>query len=206
MLVMFVTAVVHCVGNLTNFMHFIQWARKAEATEKDLKTEKKLHEKAPSDRKQQQHSLFSLASVPLINSWLSSVTNVSLPSSSPGEEGGVFNVQFVLWIDVCWHRLSPLPAPCVIHRTITKRFLRAFPAHIIQRNCPRDWLTRVDQRMWHWWTKTDGERRRFAPRRRRKKKKKVKKPGFEHLFPLQNDSRAGFLFIVRETELLREPK
>ncbi len=52
-------------------------------------------------------TLFSLASVPLINSWLSSVTNVSLPSSSPGEEGGVFNVQFVLWIDVCWHRLSP---------------------------------------------------------------------------------------------------
>lgn len=52
-------------------------------------------------------SLFSLASVPLINSCLSSVTNVSLPSSSPGEEGGVFNVQFVLWIDVCWHRLPP---------------------------------------------------------------------------------------------------
>lgn len=66
-------------------------------------------------------SLLSLASVPLINSWLSSVTNVSLPSSSPGEEGGVFNVQFVLWIDVCWHRLSPSAAPCVIYCTITKR-------------------------------------------------------------------------------------
>lgn len=56
-------------------------------------------------------SAFSLASVPLINSWLSSVTNVSLPSSSPGEEGGVFNVQFVLWIDVCWRRLSPPARP-----------------------------------------------------------------------------------------------
>lgn len=62
---------------------------------------------------------FSLASVPLINSWLSSVTNVSLPSSSPGEEGGVFNLQFVLWIDVCWHRLSP---PARTHaRTVRSR-------------------------------------------------------------------------------------
>lgn len=41
MLVLFVTVLVHCVGNLTNFMHFIQRARKAEAAEKDLKTEKK---------------------------------------------------------------------------------------------------------------------------------------------------------------------
>lgn len=85
---------------------------------------------------------FSLASVPLINSWLSSVTNVSLPSSSPGEEGGVFNVQFVLWIDVCWHRLSPSPAPCVIHYcTFSERFLRAFPvpfSHTNYLHCQSD--------------------------------------------------------------------
>lgn len=63
-------------------------------------------------------SAFSLASVPLINSRLSSVTNVSLPSSSPGEEGGVFNVQFVLWIDVCWHRLSPPARTVRSHRAL----------------------------------------------------------------------------------------
>lgn len=61
---------------------------------------------------------FSTASVSLINSCLSSVTNVSLPSSSPGEEegggGGVFNVQFLLWIDVCG---------CVIHAVSHARLL-----------------------------------------------------------------------------------
>lgn len=90
-------------------------ASKAEAAGKALKTRKAAWKGAEhrviESSSPAAHSLcsrlFSLASVPLINSWLSSVTNVSLPSSSPGEEGGVFNVQFVLWIDVCWHRLSP---------------------------------------------------------------------------------------------------
>lgn len=88
-------------------------------------------------------SLFSLASVPLINSWLSSVTNVSLPSSSPGEEGGVFNVQFVLWIDVCWHRLSPAARTVRSHRSTAGKekkkasffflLLRGLPTQMIQR-------------------------------------------------------------------------
>lgn len=77
--------------------------------------------------------VFSLASVPLINSWLSSVTNVSLPSSSPGEEGGVFNVQFVLWIDVCWHRLSPFARtvrnPSYHYQNAFSSFLRAHFYH-----------------------------------------------------------------------------
>ena len=81
--------------------------------------------------------VFSLAPVPLINSWLSSVTNVPLPSSSPGERGGVFNVQFVLWIDVFWHRLT-LTAPCVI--PLPPRFTRFSPhiAYIPSRH----WLDR----------------------------------------------------------------
>lgn len=120
-------------------------ASKAEAAETALKKTRKAARKGAEHRVIESSSpaahslcsrLFSLASVPLINSWLSSVTNVSLPSSSPGEEGGVFNVQFVLWIDVCWHRLSPSPAPCVIYCTITKRFLRAFPTHFNHRKPP----------------------------------------------------------------------
>lgn len=127
----------------------------SEKREEGGKKKKRLHEKDAeqrSDRRRRRRrqqpgstqpelpllSLFSLASVPLINSWLSSVTNVSLPSSSPGEEGGVFNVQFVLWIDVCWHRLSPSAAPCVIYCTITKRasfllFFFLFYAHSTSR-------------------------------------------------------------------------
>lgn len=42
------------------------------------------------EMKSASHPHAFLAAVSLISSWLSSVTNVSLPSSSPGEEGGVF--------------------------------------------------------------------------------------------------------------------
>lgn len=93
------------------------------------KGSKRLQEKL---RLQAASSLFSLASVPLINSWLSSVTNVSLPSSSPGEEGGVFNVQFVLWIDVCWHRLHPAARTVRSHRSAAEKTASLFCA-----DCPR---------------------------------------------------------------------
>lgn len=95
-----------------------------------------LEEKLQQLQLQAASSPFSLASVPLINSWLSSVTNVSLPSSSPGEEGGVFNVQFVLWIDVCWHRLSPAARTVRSQRSTAEKspFFRGSPAE--EAACP----------------------------------------------------------------------
>lgn len=87
-------------------------------------------------------------------------------------------------------------------------FLRAFPPHIIpaRKGSPRDWVTRVDQRMRHWWTEADGERRRFDPRRR-KKRKTVKEPArFYIWFFCRKRFGTGFFFnLVRETELLRDP-
>lgn len=105
--------------------------------------------------------VLSLAPVPLINSWLSSVTNVSLPSSSPGEEGGVFNVQFVLWIDVRWHRLT---LPCTVRNIpLPTRFTRFPSTYSTHHN--ENWLT--DVVLWLWWTKTEGEED-ASPRRKKR--------------------------------------